>query len=812
VADPSADEYEKPTSSEPSVFVCDETSEGARVSAVLRARGYSVVELPTTRLVERVRGRHPALIIGDADADDGMAVLRELLLGQGLAHIHLVALAGRGWALGERSNELDRVGVTVFERPVDTYALVRRVEDLLGPPRQMPGTSVEPPEQWSVPPDSGGVPPSIGPSTRPGPWIRAPFSASSSSLDQWPQENPTPNLPLPQTEISPELQEVLRRAEQRLASISGSPEAQPARMSPEEELEAFIPSDVLAALDEPLDAEDIDAQSASQVSEQSPSGLGTGSEHGSVPGTGPETGTGSQTPIHAKSSNSALGPDEGACAAPRDDPPEPASRTNGLGPGEGTPEEDRADSDSHFSAVPAHPSTFPPAFAPTPSDPDPAGALPTARPGAQSLAPTGKHTSDRQATPGPVSYDAGDYGPHTVRVGPIEPTSAPEGLTPTPDTPLTTRPPRRATQQAPDPSERAPLGPPLPEKPQLPATLGPGDALRALAQLVRARYTGAVAFEDPAGIHRIVLREGDFVTAASGVEQESLVAFLRQRGALGADAAEHLERRIPQFGRHAGAALIANGHLRQDELWPVLRAHAEWLIGHTLLITRGAVSLESEIPARLKAEPAVFGGTTGAEVLVEVVRRVVAPEQAIERLGSKKVQLVTGTHGALLAECGLREHELRLVEGSPGSSLAALLQQEPAPDFAAVVYALVELGVLDRVVPELRPTPLPPRRPRFDDLDEVAQRTRILARKALVEEGDYFAILGVSRTATSYDIRRAYLELKRELEPVRALTSKSADLSEDLDVILEVLDEAYEILSDPARRDRYRRALEAAPR
>jgi hypothetical protein len=329
--------------------------------------------------------------------------------------------------------------------------------------------------------------------------------------------------------------------------------------------------------------------------------------------------------------------------------------------------------------------------------------------------------------------------------------------------------------------------------------------------LVRARYTGAAAFEDAAGIHRIVLREGDFVTAASGAEPESLVAFLRQRGALGAEVAERLERRIPQFGRHAGAALIANGHLRQDELWPVLRAHAEWLIGHTLLITRGAVSLEDEIPVRLKAEPAVFGGTTGAEVLVEVARRVIAPEQAIERLGSKKVQLVAGTYGALLGECGLREHELKAVEASQGASLGELLEGEPAADFAAVVYTLVELGVLDRVVPELRPTPIPPRRTRLDDLDELAQRARILARKALVEEGDYFAILGVSRTATSYDIRRAYLELKRELEPVRALTSKTADLREDLDIILEVLEEAYEILRDPNRRERYRRALEAAP-
>ncbi|MFC1642542.1 DnaJ domain-containing protein, partial [Myxococcota bacterium] len=98
-----------------------------------------------------------------------------------------------------------------------------------------------------------------------------------------------------------------------------------------------------------------------------------------------------------------------------------------------------------------------------------------------------------------------------------------------------------------------------------------------------------------------------------------------------------------------------------------------------------------------------------------------------------------------------------------------------------------------------------------DELDEEAQRTRILARKALVEHGDYFAVLGVPHSATAYDIRRAYLELKRELEPARALTRNTADLRDDLDLILEVVDEAYEILRDHTRRERYRRAITAAP-
>ena len=86
-----------------------------------------------------------------------------------------------------------------------------------------------------------------------------------------------------------------------------------------------------------------------------------------------------------------------------------------------------------------------------------------------------------------------------------------------------------------------------------------------------------------------------------------------------------------------------------------------------------------------------------------------------------------------------------------------------------------------------------------------------MARKALSEEGDYFALLGVARSATSYDIRRAYASLQEEYDPHRVLTGETVDLRADVDLILEVLAEAFEILEDDLRRERYRRALDASP-
>jgi hypothetical protein len=337
-----------------------------------------------------------------------------------------------------------------------------------------------------------------------------------------------------------------------------------------------------------------------------------------------------------------------------------------------------------------------------------------------------------------------------------------------------------------------------------------GDALTALARAVGARFSGALAFEDQHGIRRVVMRDGDFVTAASGAETETLVAFLKERGSLTQDAVSRIGLRLPPFGRHAGAALIANGHLRQDELWLVLRAHSEWIIGHIVQLPSGGASIEREVPPRLAAEPAVFGGATGAEVLVEITRRVVSTAQALEQLGGAQARLADGPRAGLLSECALSEAEVALINRGKSMPVGDVASGSADAGFAAVLLALVRLGVLEVLSaarPNLTGTPIEP-----DPLDENAVRVRIIARRALVEEGDYFALLGLPRGATGYDVRRAYLELRRELEPARVLTSTTADLSDDLSLVLEVLDEAYEILRDNVRRERYRRALEATPR
>jgi hypothetical protein len=131
-----------------------------------------------------------------------------------------------------------------------------------------------------------------------------------------------------------------------------------------------------------------------------------------------------------------------------------------------------------------------------------------------------------------------------------------------------------------------------------------------------------------------------------------------------------------------------------------------------------------------------------------------------------------------------------------------------------VLHALCVLDVLKVQEPQRRPAQAQPRLQKAqppDRLDDEALRAKVQARRALVDEGDYFALLGVPRQATGYDIRRSYVELRRQFDPGQVLRPNTLDLEEDIDTILEVLDEAYDILRDQQRRERYRRAIESIP-
>jgi hypothetical protein len=193
-------------------------------------------------------------------------------------------------------------------------------------------------------------------------------------------------------------------------------------------------------------------------------------------------------------------------------------------------------------------------------------------------------------------------------------------------------------------------------------------------------------------------------------------------------------------------------------------------------------------------------------VLIELVRRVIAPTEAVRLLGGMSARLSLGSAASLLDECALSKDELdalpRIYDRALGEGLAA----SRLPTLPNVLYALCQLKVLKSEADQALS-----QNTADLALDEQALRAWIANRRALVEEADYFELLGVSPNATAYDIGRAYLGLKRTFQPATLLTAGVTDLDDDVQLIVAVIEEAYDILRDNTRRERYRKALLSLP-
>jgi hypothetical protein len=744
------------------VFVSDPTAEAERVAQALRSAGYLVVDVPLSMLVARVAVQHPRVILVDADSEGALDVVGRMRELPDADAIDVLFVARPGGAVASPEEALAHEGSGLFVRPVEIAALVRKVEALTGG-SSSPG---EEPAHNSTPPPSiatsnkkrPSVPPSLPPAS-----MRVP-SAAPLSIEPKPAIQSTRSLPLrpskmpsdPPTSgaassrrvaglappVSPELQQLLADAEQR-AQAGAEPESMVP--SPEDEIEAVLPAELLAALDEPLEEDEDDdelmpparsALSSAAVREPTHDGGSSRTTGASLTGSVPTTGNTPRPGARAVTGDAALTP--------------PPPQTHGGG--------------THSGGTGAGVST------------------------------TGTSDAQPRADLGPppapgVSVAGGSMAPPTAW-------SPPRHLSPG----------NEGGQD--DRSARLPG-----EGSSLPAVLGPGDALGAVARAVAGRRTGSLCIATADAERRAVLREGDVVTVASTAEEESLLAFLGVRGDLPRETVRRLASKFPPFGRHAGAALVARGYLRQDQMWPTLRAHAEWLLARMLQTPAGRLTLEPQPPGRLAGEPSVFGGSTGAEVFVEVVRRVVPPAEAVERLGGAGSRLADGPDARLLGECALGPAELDQVHAAAGQALRDVLDASPETDIATVVFALAQLGVLEvmRAVGGPDADEEPDGAAGVAALDAEAIRERVRARMQLVDDGDYFALLGVTHDATGYEVRRAFLELRRAFDPSRLLTPEVADLADDVRKITLVLEEAYDILKDAARRERYRRAIEAVP-
>lgn len=359
--------------------------------------------------------------------------------------------------------------------------------------------------------------------------------------------------------------------------------------------------------------------------------------------------------------------------------------------------------------------------------------------------------------------------------------------------------PPSAVVPAPPPPPPAPVPEVEPEMPPPPAGLASGNLAdlpipRLLALAARARLAGRLDFGGDAP-RSVFFEDGRVVGVSSAAPHERveevalrLGLITREQHRLVSPAATGLA------SRRAAVLLLDRGFLKPTELTALVRRRTEDVV--FALFAEPSARFR-HVAARVPADERTTLERGPLSLALEGVRRKWLAQRLDAVLGGPGSLLSPAPEAPSVAELGLGAAEQRLLELADGlRTLDEILSGSPLDPLESrqVLAGLLMVGALT-----LRYHASPETRTEAPAID----LGRVKEKLEQVRRSDYFAILGLSRHCSPYEVREAAGRLASEFDPGRYAGYRESGLPDKLDEILRVVAEAREVLSDDALRAEY---------
>jgi hypothetical protein len=374
--------------------------------------------------------------------------------------------------------------------------------------------------------------------------------------------------------------------------------------------------------------------------------------------------------------------------------------------------------------------------------------------------------------------------------------------------------------------------------------IGSPDIAILLSRIHLERLNGRLTFRRGLAKKTIYFERGAPVFASSNLPDDRMGEMLARQGRLTREQRAKGAQIHESTGRRLGGVLVELGALKESELAPLVRRHYEeitysvfaWPEGGDVPAEDGEWTLG---PERVAQDEPIRLDDPAPALIMEGIRRKYAAPRLLRRLGggTQVMQLLVGgaAASAVLDDMALSDEERLVVRRFDGVRTldeicaAAHVAEEVVCGVAWALVALRLAGVTraveaERTLPKVavavagngtsQPAAAEPA-PEGDGerdraRDQEIDRARVLSRYALVEEGDYFEVLGLPREASAHEVRRAHQALSRELSAAGLDPEVAAELEGPLRAIRAVLDEGARVLGDPRLRRRYQAQLPLA--
>ena len=333
---------------------------------------------------------------------------------------------------------------------------------------------------------------------------------------------------------------------------------------------------------------------------------------------------------------------------------------------------------------------------------------------------------------------------------------------------------------------------------------GVSDAAMLLAKMFASAATGRIIFRQ-GNVEKVVyLDQGRPVFAASNERLDRMGELLVREGKITASQYERCQNVVAESGRRMGEILVDLGYLKRRELLPAVRRHVEDILYSLFGWDRGTYQLALDATPsaeriRLSRHP--------ASLILEGVRRKL-DRTTLERLVGPPSTVIEVPDrerlGGVLNLGDLAAEERASLAAFDGQADLLGVARTAGVDLADVLPLAWGLCVLGLANARRTDTEVPDESSALvGETDLAIDRERVRARWALVTDADYFALLGVRRDATTFEIRRAYQGARRDFAADCFPQDLRRELAQELDDIANVLDEAFRVLRDDRLRLTY---------